>query len=454
MSKNYKTLLSGGTRALRFALAGALLLGAGVQANAQTYCTPLYSSACTYGDDIKDVIVNGASGTLISNLNTPCPTGGYQDYTASTAANMTVSLIQNSTYTGNVTTNYSCCEDVRAWIDYNNNGTFEASEQLFTPLINIGSSSTGAFSFTVPLTASAGVRRMRVRLGYYGTATMDPCNTVSYGECHDYKVTIMPLAPPNNAGIGSLVSPASNTPFCSNTMQEVAVSVVNLGNNALTTANIHWSLDGVMQPSLTLPVALPNYKDSVTVVLGQVLFPTTAPRTVKAWTSLPNNLADTDHSDDTLTKSPAATLQGVDVHVSPNDTIICDGSSITLDAGEHPLNPFYVWNNGSLEQTRSVNQSGTYIVKVQNNIGCYDMDTVVVQVHPHPIINSIAIIDNSDGSFTFNVIGAQHIFNYSWNFDDGTAEQPGTGTPTQLIHSFADCGEYNVTLTLSNDCST
>src|SRR6218665_2797841 len=131
MKKNYNGFFTGSKSVLQLALAASLILGSNESSVAQTYCTPAYSSACSYGDDIKDVIVNGASGTLISNLNNPCPSTGYQDYTGSTAANMTVSLIQNNTYTGNVTTNYSCCEDVRAWIDYNNNGTFEASEQLF-----------------------------------------------------------------------------------------------------------------------------------------------------------------------------------------------------------------------------------------------------------------------------------------------------------------------------------
>jgi PKD repeat protein len=141
------------------------------------------------------------------------------------------------------------------------------------------------------------------------------------------------------------------------------------------------------------------------------------------------------------------------VNVDPNDTVICEGNSITLDAGEHPLNPFYVWDNGSLEKTRTVSDAGMYTVKVQNNIGCFDIDTINVAVHPEPLINSIAIIDNGDGSFTFNAIGAQNIFNYTWNFDDGSSNVSGSGLPGQVIHTFV-CGDYNVTLTLNNDCGT
>jgi hypothetical protein len=69
------------------------------------------------------------------------------------------------------------------------------------------------------------------------------------------------------------------------------------------------------------------------------------------------------------------------------------------------------------------------------------------------VINSIAIIDNGSGSFTFNAIGAQNITNYTWNFGDGSNEVNGSGMPGQLIHTFP-CGEYTVTLTLNNDCGT
>lgn len=67
-----------------------LLLGASVFAGGLTQlhaqvpatCTPSYSTGCTSNDDIRDVILIGNYVTL-SNLNTPCPSGGYQDYTGS-----------------------------------------------------------------------------------------------------------------------------------------------------------------------------------------------------------------------------------------------------------------------------------------------------------------------------------------------------------------------------------
>lgn len=426
----------------------------GQQAAAQSYCTPTYSSNCIYNDDIKDVILNGDMGTMISNLNNPCPSGGYQNYTTSTLPDITATLIMGNSYNGNVTTNYAYnSESVKVWIDFNNNGTFETTEVVAT-LNAISSSSTGAITVAVPLTASAGVTRMRVRLVYISSATtIDPCNNASYGECHDYKVTILPPAPPDNAGVVSLMTPQP-TPFCSNSMQQVSVSVKNLGSNALNSANINWSVDGVLQTPVTLATPLANYLDSTVVVLGNALFPSTAPVAIEAWTSMPNGVADSDPSDDTLSTSATASLQGVDVVIKPGDSTICQGSTISLDAGTFPNNPIYIWNTGSLAQSIDVSQPGQYFVKVQNNLGCFDRDTVVVAVHPNPVVNSIAIIDNGDNSLVFNVIGAYNVDSWEWNFDDGTAPVSGTGTPIpQQVHAFTTPGEYNVTLTLSNNCN-
>jgi len=186
--------------------------------------------------------------------------------------------------------------------------------------------------------------------------------------------------------------------------------------------------------------------------LGDVFFPTTAPIQLSAWTSSPNGVTDADPTDDSLNTPMAMALQGVVVNITPQDTIICSGSSITLDAGSvHPANPIYIWSNSQITSSISISEPGTYSVWIQNADGCIGMDTVTVQVHPDPVVNSIAIIDNGGGSYTFNVIGAQNITSYTWDFGDGVVT-PGSGTPGQIIHTYATAGNDTVVLTLRNDC--
>jgi len=74
----------------------------------------------------------------------------------------------------------------KVWIDYNQNGTFETTEQVASG----SSSSSGNLSgtFTVPTTALSGATRMRVSMKYGAAPTA--CETFSYGEVEDYTVNI------------------------------------------------------------------------------------------------------------------------------------------------------------------------------------------------------------------------------------------------------------------------
>ena len=170
------------------------------------YCTPIYTTACSVGDDIRDVILTGDVAPGINNMNTPCPANGYDDYTA-----MSATLSAGVTYSGNVTTNYgSTSEDVRIWIDYGADGIFDAADEI-AYIDNINNASSGAFTFTVPASTTPGTYRMRVRLvyGQSSAAAIDPCISYTYGEAHDYTVVIMPppsCLPPTNASAGAVLS--------------------------------------------------------------------------------------------------------------------------------------------------------------------------------------------------------------------------------------------------------
>lgn len=277
----------------------------------------------------------------------------------------------------------------------------------------------------------------------FTTATPDPKQPAN-GQVYQYK----PL-PPMDMGADSIIYAAA---FCSNSTQPVSVRIRNYGTDNVNTVTVNWEVDGVAKTPVTFTGTVSSMMSApgnmAIVPLGNVFFADATAKTIRAWTSQPNNLADEDNSNDTFSDAVTASLQGINFSITPGDTTICSNQSVTFDAGAHPLNPFYVWNTGALTQTLSVDQSGLYWVKVQNNLGCFDIDTVEVTFHPDPLVNSIAIIDNGSGSFTFNLIGAQHATNYNWDFGDGTTTT-GAGSKT---HTYTTPGEYTVTVTLTNDC--
>src|SRR5690554_4266908 len=110
-----------------------LLFIPSLKGNAQTYCTPVYSTGCSWGDDLNSFVLTGHAGSVISDLNTGCNgTGGYDNRTSLFTP---VDVMPGQSYTVEMNTNYSSnIEYVSIWIDFDNNGTFSntADEKLLT----------------------------------------------------------------------------------------------------------------------------------------------------------------------------------------------------------------------------------------------------------------------------------------------------------------------------------
>ncbi|NRS87988.1 Zn-dependent metalloprotease [Flavobacterium sp. 7E] len=144
------------------------------KATSLTYCTSKGNSATD--EYIDYVSIGGIANTTGANA-------GYGNFT-SQVGNLPYgsnTIIFSAGFSGSSYTEYW-----KVWIDYNQNGSFETSEEAVT-----GSSSSSAnlsSTFTVPTSALAGTTRMRVAMKYNATPTA--CETFSYGEVEDYTVNI------------------------------------------------------------------------------------------------------------------------------------------------------------------------------------------------------------------------------------------------------------------------
>ncbi|UTD16858.1 T9SS type A sorting domain-containing protein [Tenacibaculum mesophilum] len=144
--------------------------------NVVTYCASK-GNRVTY-EWIDYVSFGGMTNTTTAN-------GGYGDFTSKTATvtqGTTNQIIVSAGFSGSSYTEY-----FTVWIDYNRNGTFEASEQT-----SLGSSSTAAnrsANISIPADALLGQTRMRVSMKYNGASTV--CETFADGEVEDYTVNIV-----------------------------------------------------------------------------------------------------------------------------------------------------------------------------------------------------------------------------------------------------------------------
>lgn len=118
---------------------------------------------------------------------------------------------------------------------------------------------------------------------------------------------------------------------------------------------------------------------------------------------------------------------------------ICAGSSAILNAG-NPTGTF-VWDNGTTQQTRTVNTSGTYYVTVSNAaMNCKGSDTIQVTVHANPVVNL-----GNDTVFCYGNTLTLNAGNpgaaYLWN--DNTTNQTLNASTT---------GNYSVVVTDAYSC--
>jgi Secretion system C-terminal sorting domain/GEVED domain len=164
-------------------------------------CTPTYEYSYYMEDAMTYFYLAGYSGTSISDYG--ASTGSsYEDRTSAVSA---VSLQDGGSYSGYIYTYTYYYFDNQIWIDFNDNGAFASSEAVTS--VFGGYSSSFSYSMSIPITASTGDHRMRVRNAYSYVATlssaMSPCNTFDastgsfiyyyYGTTWDYLANIVPL---------------------------------------------------------------------------------------------------------------------------------------------------------------------------------------------------------------------------------------------------------------------
>ena len=172
------------------------------------YCTSGLGGNC------GGPIISGVSipTTTLNNLGTTCATANNSAYTAYPATgNTTATLVQGQAYQYRVTPDVNNPADIVAWIDFNQNGLFEASEGTQVGL-NVNPNQAATAAFTVPATAAVGRTGMRVRcrLAGSGLTPADACVTVGSGETEDYAVTISLPSSARESILAAMVSLSPN----------------------------------------------------------------------------------------------------------------------------------------------------------------------------------------------------------------------------------------------------
>jgi gliding motility-associated-like protein len=134
-----------------------------------------------------------------------------------------------------------------------------------------------------------------------------------------------------------------------------------------------------------------------------------------------------------------------------SDTVICKGSTVTLQA-ESGFDS-YLWSNNQTTDFIMVSDTGSYWVEAVNTDGCIGRDTVHVGWHPLPQLTTDTIISpttcgNSIGAITgVNIIGGTPPYNVFWLNSIGDT----IGTTNNLYNLGVD--NYELWVTDDSGCN-
>lgn len=152
-----------------------------VTMSATCYCVP-GNSNCSFDDYIANVTFS-----TINNTSACGGASGYSNYTTTVTA---PTIEAGSTLPIAVRVGPGGTEQVGVFIDYNQDGIFQASEYTF---IGTGNGTVVNGTITIPATALTGTTRMRVRVRFSTAITGgDACTTFTFGETEDYNINIIP----------------------------------------------------------------------------------------------------------------------------------------------------------------------------------------------------------------------------------------------------------------------
>lgn len=156
-----------------------------------------------------------------------------------------------------------------------------------------------------------------------------------------------------------------------------------------------------------------------------------------------------DNFGNSIRRSKKITVTSTTVSVDlGNDTTICFGSSLTLDAGNPGYT--YLWSNGQTTPQITVWDDGNYSVTIQKN-GCVAKDTISVTTSASVTTRwnfsksgdclpvTVSFTDSSE------VYCGQTISSWHWDFGDGT-----TSSEQHPVHIYQTADSFLVRLTVTS----
>ncbi|MCC5916311.1 MAG: T9SS type A sorting domain-containing protein [Cryomorphaceae bacterium] len=207
----------------------------------------------------------------------------------------------------------------------------------------------------------------------------------------------------NDAGVSQIISPQA---FCPGN-EDVVVRVTNFGTNQIDSVYLDWTFNGTPQPGQWVSTLLDTFggigSPHTDVNLGSFTFAANTTYDIVAWTSMPNNVADTVNANDTLSVTVSPAISGT---YTINDAQPTGGSNF------NSFNDFanFLDANGVCGPVIAnvVSNSGPYNeqVEFEDIVGVSSVNTITINGNGNTLQHSASGTGDRT-TLTFN--GAQYI---------------------------------------------
>lgn len=449
----YSTLNTPGSTYNWFATGGNIVSGNGSSTVTVDWTTAGPATVALWYEETSvtvDTVCFGISDTIYVNLspvpNTSAITGASASCINDTIA-FTVVNTAGSTYnwsitggsvlTGNTTNNISAIWNTAgtATVTVTETNSFGCTGNPVTynvtinplPVVSAGSDVTICYGDSTTLSASGGVNYNWSPSTGLDNATI--ANPTAFPQATTlYTVYVTDgNGCENNASVTVFVNPLPIVSAGSNAAICIGSSTTL---NATGASTYVWSPGtGLSDPLISNPVANP-----VTTTLYTVV--------------------GTDQNGCHNTSQMTVTVNPLPTAVASTDTILCNGSSITLSASggiQYQWSPTTGLSNPNISNpVAGPGSPTTYTVVVTNANGCTDDEDVFVDINPQPVANfeidSLGRRINCDGINVKLVNLSTDALGYEWNLGDGT-----TTTNDNPFHQYTFGAQVNIVLIATNN---
>lgn len=375
---------------------------------------------------------------------------GYKAYLDRTCTQAPAHLAPGTTYALSVNTVLNE-QTVVAWIDYNNDGVFQNSEQIMSHVGTL-SDETHTGTFTVPLTGvtTCTALRMRIMSDYASSPVPQACTNVQYGQTEDYTVIVQAATTAPTISIA-----ASATTICSGT----AVTYTATTTNAGTSPMYQWKRNGtaVGTSSATYTLTAPANGDMITCELT-----TTSGCTAGTVVTVSNTV--------TMTVNTSV-VPAIGIGATPSGAI-CAGTNVTFNASvsNGGTSPAYQWKKNGVNIATGSSMSASNLINgdvitcvLTSNASCASPATAtsgsVTMVVNTAVTPAVSITSSAAGSIcqgtsvTFTATGTNTGTTpvYQWKLNGINA---GTNSTTYTTTGLANNDVITCVLASSLSCVT